>query len=190
MIIDYVALLLINMAAGFLLLAAFLFKGFDSEDRAKWAPAFLAVGLVAFINGLHMIWNWPLPGPYNSAFGEMSVLLGALFLGAAWATGKNLSMGPLGLYALLPGLAAIDVGLRIINLHLTKAPGLSGIGFILSGLGGVLAAGAFCSRSNRGLRYLMGLVLLAAAFIWAFTGLMAYWGHLESFGKWAPATMK
>ena len=190
MIIDYVALLLINMAAGFLALAAFLFKGFDAEDKSKWASAFLVVGLVAFINGLHMIWNWPLPGPYNSAFGEMSVLLGALFLGAAWALSKGWNMAPLGIYAFLPGLAAIVVGVRIIDLRLTKVPELSGVGFILSGLGGVLAVGAFCARSNRVLRILMGLVLLAAAAIWAFTGLMAYWAHLESFGKWVPATMK
>jgi putative membrane protein len=26
--------------------------------------------------------------------------------------------------------------------------------------------------------------------IWAFTGYLAYWEHLESFSKWVPLTMR
>jgi uncharacterized membrane protein len=46
------------------------------------------------------------------------------------------------IYAFFAGVAAILVGLRIINLGLTTQSILSGLGFILSGLGGVCATPA------------------------------------------------
>jgi uncharacterized membrane protein len=42
-------------------------------------------GFVALATGLHMIWNWPLPGSYNIAIGDLSVLFGIVFLGTALA---------------------------------------------------------------------------------------------------------
>lgn len=190
MFIDYISLLLINMSAGLFLLACYLYKAIDEKDQRKWAPAFLMVGLIASINGLQMTWTWPLPGSYNVAFGEMSALFGILFLGAALAFAKGWDLMPVALYGFFAGIAAILIGIRIINLHLTKEPVLSGIGFILSGMGGVFAAPVLYFHNNRALRIIAAIVLIAAAIIWLRTCCMAYWGHLSSLTKWLPASMR
>jgi len=65
---------------------------------------------------------------------------------------------------------------------------LSGIGFILTGNGGVCAAPTLYWQSNRILRLLGAFVLIVAALIWAFTGYLAYWGHLADYSNWAPPT--
>jgi putative membrane protein len=113
------------------------------------------------------------------AYGEMSVLLGVLFLGAAWSLAAGYALWPLGLYAFIPGAAAILLGIRIIHLSLTQAPVMSGIGFILTGLGGVGAGVTLWKRQVRGLRVVGAAVLLAAAAIWIITAFMAYWMHME-----------
>ena len=43
----------------------------------------LGIGLIALVFGAHLVMTWPIIGQYNDAFGEMSVLLGVTFLGAA-----------------------------------------------------------------------------------------------------------
>lgn len=186
MFIDFVVLMLLNMTAGLLILAAYVYKGLDDPDQGKWAPAFAMPGAVAFACGLRMVWTWPLPGSYNVAFGEMSVLFGVLFLGAALAQAKGWSLIPTALYALVAGLAAIITGIRFIDLGLTARPVMTGIGFMLTGLGGVFAAPTIYLRRSGLLRLLGALVILAAAGIWALTGYLGAWGHLEAFREWTP----
>jgi len=186
MFIDFVVLMLLNMTAGLLILAAYLYKGLDDPDQGKWAPAFAMPGAVASLCGLRMAWTWPLPGSYNTAFGEMSVLFGVLFLGAALAQAKGWSLLPVALYAPVAGFAAVITGVRFIDLGLTAQPVMSGIGFILTGLGGVFAAPTVYWRRNRLLRMPGIAVMLAAAGIWALTGYLGAWGHLEAFMKWTP----
>jgi len=189
--IDYLTLLLVNMAAGFLLLGAYLYRGLDDADQRRWAPAFIITGLVAFLFGLHLTVTWPLTGVYNIVFGEMSVFFGALFLGAGLALALNWSLCIVALYALLPGLAAIVVGARIIDLSLTSAPIISGLGFILSGLAGLFAAPALAlGQRFRLARWVVALALAAAALIWLYTGLNAYWAHLARFSDWTPLPMR
>ncbi len=190
MFIDYLTLLLINMAAGYAILACFVFRGLDSDHEKAYVPAFAITGLVAVVMGAHMCAAWPLPGPYNSAFGETSVMLGVLFLGGALAVAKGWPLHALGIYAVFAGLAAMVVGVRILQLGLTKSPGISGTGFLLSGLGGLLVLPVLMLRKVRLVRVLAAVVLLVAAIIWARTGLLAYSGHMESFGTWQPATMQ
>lgn len=177
--IDYVTLLLTNMICGLLLLAAFLVWGLGHEKQTSWAPAFGITGLVATVAGLAMTFTWPIPKPYAMAYGEMSVLLGVLFLGAAWALAVGYDLQPLGLYAFIPGAVAILLGIRIIHLSLTTAPVMSGIGFILTGLGGLGAGITLRKAQARGLRLAGAAVLLAAAAIWIFTAFMAYWMHMK-----------
>jgi putative membrane protein len=176
--IDYVTLLLTNMTSALIVLAAFLWWGLGRQDQSKWAPAFGISGLIATVAGLAMCFTWPLPKPYSSAYGEMSVLLGVLFLGAAWALARGWSLTPLAIYAFVPGVAAIEIGVRIIHLSLTAAPLLSGTGFILTGLGGVFAALVVCEYRVKILRVIGGLVMSAAALVWVFTMAMGYWMHL------------
>jgi putative membrane protein len=176
--IDYVTLMLINMTAALVVLAVFLWKGLDEEDPKHWAPAFAVPGLVAAVCGFAMTFTWPLPGPYNIAFGEMSVLLGVLLLGASWSLARSWNLRPLGIYAFFAGAAAVLVGIRFIDLSLTKSPLLSGVGFILTGLGGIFAGFILIQAKNKGPRLIGALVMLAAAAIWAWTAALAYWTHL------------
>ncbi len=184
--IDYLTLMLINMVSGLVILALYVTKGLDDPDQKRWAPAFAVPGVIALLCGFHMIWTWPLPQAYNSAYGEMTIFFGALLTAAAVAQAKGWSLAPLALVAIFPGLAAILIGVRFIDLGMTNAPVHSGIGFILTGLGGVFAAPVVYCRSNRALRSAGVVVLAVAAVIWALTGYMAYWMHMESLSGWIP----
>lgn len=189
-IIDFLTLLLINMTAGFVLLALYLYNGIVSSDQRKWISGFLITGFIALINGLWIIWHWPLPGSYNIAYGEMSVLFGALFFGFAIAIMKEWGIFSVTIYGIFAGLASITIGLRILNLNMTKNPLISGIGFILSGLVGVLSCPVYIFKDIKAFRYIVILIILITAGIWAMTGYMAFWDHLATFSKWIPATMK
>jgi putative membrane protein len=182
--IDFVALMLLNMAAGLALLAGYVAFGLTRPDQRSWVPGFAVVGMVALITGTYMIATWPLPGPYNSAFGEMSIMLGIAFLGAALALAKGWSLVTVGVYGAFGGAAAMVIGFRIMNLKLTAAPMLSGVGFILTGLFGGLVLLALLLPRWRVIRALVSLGLLASLLIWAATAYMAYWGHMKFFQTW------
>lgn len=191
MFIDYLTLLLVNMAAGFLLLGVYLYRGLDDPDQRRWAPAFIVIGLVAFLFGLHMTVTWPLVGSYNITFGETSVFFGALFLGAGLALALGWELRLVALYAMLPGVAAIFIGARVIDLSLTSNPMLSGLGFILSGIAGLFAFPALVlAQRFRLIRWLGIPVLAAAGLVWLFIGLGAYWTHLARFSDWVPLPMR
>ena len=177
--IDYVTLLLTNMSAGLVVLACFLWRGLDRPDNRNWAPAFGISGLVATVAGFAMTLTWPIPKPFSMAYGEMSVLFGVLFLGAAWALAMGWQLRPLGFYSLLPGLAAILLGIRIIHLSLVPVAIVPGLGFILTGLGGVGAGLVLRQPQSRGLRLIGIVVILAAAVIWIQTFIMSYWLHMK-----------
>jgi putative membrane protein len=117
--------------------------------------------------------------PYNSAFGEMSVLLGVLWLGLALALAKKWELLPLAIFALFAGAAAALLGIRILDLGLTAKPPLSAAGFILCGICGIFSPLVVWQNSNRGLRLIGTLVLFAASGIWALTGYLAYWMHMQ-----------
>ncbi len=187
--IDYVTLLLTNMIAALVVLAFFLWWGLGREDSHKWAPMFGISGLIAFVVGLAMTFTWPLPKPYNSAFGEMSVLFGILFLGAAWALARGWSLVSLGIYAFVPGLVAVVLGVRIIHLSLTATPLLSGIGFIVTGCGGIFAGLVLREHRVARLRIIGGIIMLIAALIWVPPACLGYWMHMQvQPSQTAPAT--
>lgn len=188
MFIDYLTLMLVNMVAGLCILAAYLWKGIDEPDQAKWAAAFAMPGSVALLCGFHMIMTWPLPGSFNSAYGELSVLFGVLFAGAAVALAKGRDLLPVALYAPFAGLASAVIGVRFVDLGMSSAPLMTGAGFVLTGLAGLFAAPTIYFRSNRGLRAAGVVVLLAAAAIWALTGYVSLWMHMETFANWAPGS--
>jgi putative membrane protein len=139
--------------------------------------------MIAVICGFAMTFSWPLPKPYNIAYGETSVLLGFLFLAAALSIAKRWELFPLGIYAFFAGLAAVFIGIRIINLGLTSEPLISGIGFILTGSGGVFAEIIILNRRRKWLRIIAAAILITAAIIWARTGYLAYWMHLNTNGS-------
>lgn len=85
MFINYITLMLINMVAGLFILASFVYQDLAEIYPKRWIPGFGMTGAIALATGLHMIWTWPVPGSFNIAYGEMSVLFGTLFLGASLA---------------------------------------------------------------------------------------------------------
>lgn len=180
--IDYVSLMLINMAAGLFILALFLLKDIDRENNQFWAPAFALPGMIAVICGFAMTLSWPLPQPYNIAYGETSVMLGFLFLAAALSIAKGWELFPLGIYAFFAGLVGVIIGIRIINLGLTNEPLISGLGFILTGSSGIFAELIILNRRMKWLRIVAVIILIATAIIWARAGYLAYWMHLNTNG--------
>jgi putative membrane protein len=189
MFINYITLMLVNMVAGLCLLASFVYQGLGETNQKRWVPGFGMVGAIALATGLHTIWTWPLIGSFNIAYGEMSVLFGILFLGASIAIAQGWELLTVAVYGFFAGVAAVVVGARILNLGLTRQPVLSAIGFILTGLGGILAAPTLYLQANRQWRLIGAIVLVIAALIWAFTGYMTYWGHIDTYQKWVPSTM-
>lgn len=120
----------------------------------------------------------------------MSVLFGALFLASAIAIAFSWDLITVAVYGFFAGVAALAIGLRIINLGLTKQPLLSGIGFILTGLGGVFAAPTLYFKTNRTLRIVGAIILVVAALIFGLTGYLAYWNHLADYSNWKPLPMR
>lgn len=187
--IDYLTLMLVNTAAGFLTVAAFLVWGLGAPDIRGWAAPLATVGLIALLTGLHLIFVWPLPGPYNILFGELTVLMAAALLGLALSAGLGWSLAPMSLYVALAGLTAIWLGARVIGQGLTAAPTLSGIGFILSGGGAVLVAIVLYLRDQRPLAMVAAVALTLGALIWLLVAFGAYRMHIQKeggFGKWMP----
>lgn len=190
MFINYITLMLINLVAGLFLLAAYVCLGLSDMHQKRWIPGFGITGAIALTTGLHMIFTWPVPGSFNIAYGEMSVLFGSLFLAACLAIAFSWDLLIVAVYGFFAGIAAVVVGLRIINLGLTRQPMLSGIGFILTGLGGIFAAPTLYLKSNHTLRTVGAIVLVVAALIFALIGYMAYWGHLADYSNWKPLPMR
>jgi putative membrane protein len=188
--------MLINMAAGLVVLAHYVYWGVVAEDKKPWAAGLAVTGFIAVTTGLHMSLNWPLPGSHNILFGEPTVLFGTLFLGAALALWNEWKMATVAIYAFFAGVVAVVLGVRIMNLELTRSPFVAGLGYILSGAGGMLAWLCCLSepvvslRTSRLLRIVGALVLLASAAIWALIGYNAYWDHIESFSDYIPPTMQ
>lgn len=186
MFINNLTLMLINMVAGFVLLILYIARGLGQSDQRSWVPGFAMTGLVALLTGLYVIWRWPLPGSYNIAFGEMTVLFGVIYLGAALGMALGGNLLSVAVYAALAGLAAIVVGVRIIDLGMTLQPVMAGIGFILAGASGPLLLLYHYVPSKRVLRVLAAVVLGVAAVIFALTGYLAYWSHLADYSAWPP----
>ncbi len=190
MFINYITLMLINLVAGLFLLAAYVYLGLSDPHQKRWIPGFGMTGAIALTTGLHMIFNWPLPGSFNIVFGEMTVLFGILFLTTCLAIALSWDLITVAVYGFFAGIAAVVVGLRVINLGLTRQPLLSGMGFIITGLGGILAAPTLYLKANRTWRTVGAIVLVVAALIFAVIGYMAYWGHLANYSNWKPLPMR
>jgi len=191
MFIDYLTLIMINMIAGTAILAYYVYQGINSEDQQPYAAGFGIVGLLALVLGLVLTITWPLPGSYNIAFGESTTLFGASFFAAAVAIYKRWNLTPVTIFAFFAGLFAIIVGAHIISLQMTRQPLLSGVGFIMAGLGGTLAAPTLgLLKKYKVLRVLAALFLLVNMLLWSVTFYGALYAHLQSFGEWLPPLMR
>ncbi len=190
MFIDFLTLVMINLLAGTVLLAFYLWRGIDEKDQRPYASAFFVTGLVSLIAGLQISFTWPLPGSYNVGYGDATTLFGVVFLGTAIALWQGWSLIPISLYSFFAAIDALIVGIRIWSLQLTKEPLISAIGFVLAGLSGL---GVFpflmWFRENKIVRWIGILLLLGTALLWAITFYGSLWDHMASFAKWVPPTM-
>jgi len=187
MFTDYLTVMLINMVAGLVLLAGYVLLGLPQTDQRLWAPGFAAVGLVAIATGLHMTLTWPLRGDKpglewaNVAFGEPTLLLGALFAAAALATALGWRLHAVAVCGAFAGAAAIVIGVAIASLKLTAMPTLAATGFILTGAAAILMPLAVWFSRFLPTRALVAALLAAAAAIWAIVGYGGLWMHLKRF---------
>jgi putative membrane protein len=118
------------------------------------------------------------------------VLIGLVWLGLALAESRGLTLLPVMIFATFAGLAAIVIGVRIIDLGMTRSPLLSGVGYILPGLIGALSVPGYLMRTSRLVRLVGVVVLVAAGVLWAVTGYGALWGHIANYAGWVPATLR
>ena len=152
MFIDFLALALLVLVIG-LAMVALYFAHYINNKPKNVAPGMLLAGFIGFVLGLYIIFTWPLPSSYNIAFGEPLVLFGALLFGTGLAIIREWDLVSLGVFAFLAGIVAIIVGVRLINLQMTKEPLISGLGYIFTGLSGVLYLPAYLTRERPLLRY-------------------------------------
>ncbi|MDX2239281.1 MAG: DUF981 domain-containing protein [Leptolyngbyaceae cyanobacterium bins.302] len=186
MFIDYITLMLINLVAGLVLLAAYVYFGLDEPNQKRWIPGFGVAGAIALVTGLHMTFTWPVIGSFNIAYGETSVLFGILLVGTSIALAMGWELHTLSIYGFVAGLILLLIGYRFINLGLTPTPLRVGTAFILVGLAGVFSAPTLYFKKNRLLRTIGAIVLIVAALIFLSIGLDAYWSHLATFSEWQP----
>lgn len=189
MFIDFVGVMLVNLAAGLAILAHYLYVNPDRGTRRSWASGFFAVGLLGLLTAFAMVVTWPLPGSYNVAFGEPALFLSVAFLAAAVTLAFEWEPLIPALFGVFGGILAIVVGIRLMNLGMTKSPVLAGWGYITAGLGGLLTLPALQWRQVRWIAVLAAIILGISALIWAVTGYEAVWGHLADFAKYVPATL-
>ena len=188
MFIDYLALALLDLVISLSMIVLFFGK-YINDNPKKLVPGFLVAGFIGMMLGFHITFTWPLPGSFNIGFGEPLVLFSVLTFGTGLALLFDWDLFSLGVYAFLAGIVAILVGFRLINLGMTKEPVMSGLGFIFTGATGLLYLPAWATRQSPAVRMIAALTALIALVIWAITGYGSYWGHMESFSNWKPATM-
>lgn len=190
MFVDFLGVMLVNLSAGLALLAHYLYVNPGESSRRSWASGFFAVGLLGLLTSFVMIIMWPLPGPYNLAFGEPDLYLSVTFLAAAVTLAFEWEPLIPALFGLFGGVMAIVIGIRLMDLGLTKEPVVAGLGFILAGVGGILTPAALQWRKIRWLTLVTAIILGIAALIWAVTGYNAVWGHIVDFAKYLPAGLR
>ena len=190
MFIDFLTLVMVNLVAGSVLLAYYLWKGMDEKDQRPYAAAFFITGLVGLVTGLQLSFTWPLPGSFNVGYGDCAALFGAVYLATGIALSQGWNLMPVSIYSFFAGIDAIIVGFSLYANKLGQEPFVAAVGFILAGLGGV---GAFpflqWFKDNKAVRWIAILVLLVTAAIWGFTFYSALWAHMTAFAKYVPATM-
>ncbi len=188
MFVDYLTLMLVNLAAALFLYALYM-AFFHGKDDKKMIPGFLLTGALALITGLMMSLTWPLPGGYNIVFGEPTVLLGALFFMTGLALQFEWDLLTIGIFALGAGAIAILLGIRVLDMRLTSEPEVAAAGYILAGLASALALPVFTLPNWKWVRWVAAIIALVAAGVWVFVGFSSYWAHPNSFSKWQPDSM-
>ena len=185
MFIDFLTLMLTNMAVALLLFALYMAFFFE-KDSKKMVPGFLLVGAIALITGFRMVFTWPLPGSFNIAYGEPTILLGAFFFMAGLAIAFGWDLLTIGIYSAVAGAAVILLGSRILDLKMGSNPPEAFLAFLGSGITAILALPSIALPKMKWIRWITALAAVVTFAGWIYVGFSAYWGHLDAFSKWAP----
>ena len=191
MYIVYVTLMNANIAVALFLLAVFIYKGIFSEGAKNFIPAFTLTGAVALATGLNQTFTAPMPGSWNIAMGEPSILIGVLLLGVAWSIARSYSFAPLAVYGAMAGIVAFTIGFRVITLELGRDSLETGLAIIAASIPGMLSLpAAFFAKSSPGLsrifQWLAIIFLVVAAAMLAYASINGYVEHLDSFKDFVP----
>jgi putative membrane protein len=189
MFVDYLAVMLLNLGAGLALLAHYLYVNPEKDSRRSWAAGFFAVGFLGLVSSLPMMIMWPLPSSFNVAYAGPMLYLSMVFL--AGGLTLMLEWEPVipAIYGFFGGIYAIVIGIRLLDLKLGAEPAVAFLGFVLTGIGGMLFLPAIYWRKNRLLTIVTAIILGLAAIIWLFTAYDAVWAHILDFIKYLPPTM-
>ncbi|QTA37567.1 DUF981 family protein [Thermosipho ferrireducens] len=193
MFVDYLTLFMGDIVAGFALLLFFVWSGMEPEKSKSFSPAFGVVGLIGVIAGLHMVLTWPLPGVHNIVFGEAFTLYGFVFLAAAFALAKGWDLTPVTIFALVAGIYAVILSGAILKYDITRNPVETFLGYLGTGLTGILSPIVWKLRDNKIIKVLAIILLVLTLLAWFITMAGSLIGHTDpqgSFGKWVPLPMK
>jgi putative membrane protein len=91
-----------------------------------------------------------------------------------------------GIFSLFTGAVAVLLGVRILDMNLTRAPLVAAAGYVLTGATAILTLPAIALPKLKWLRWLTALAAIGSAIIWAITGFTSYWAHMDSFKQWTP----
>ncbi len=188
MFIDYVTIQLIAAASGLFLAGLYAIK-FASplKERVGFVYSFWMAGVVLSITGFDMIFTWPLPGAYNIIFGEPAIWFGILLIFLGFAIKAENDLFPLTLMFSAGGLINLVISGDILIYNMTQSPALAFVGFLTSGLGALLVPFGLKSKT---VRWIIAVLLIIAAIVFAITGFGAYYQHASDFAHWVPMTMK
>ncbi len=189
MFTDYLMVMLIGLASGFVILADLLYRNPEPDHRQAWAGGFFAAGLLGLVTAVPMVLTWPLPGSYNIAFGEPALFLSVAYIGAAITLAMRWNPVIPAIYAFFGGLLAVVLGVRIFNLGMTQEPLVTALGYVTAGLGGMLTLPAANWRHRRAFALTAAVLLCVAAIIFLAMGYEAAWSHLASFAKYVPLSL-
>ncbi len=178
--INYLTLIIIDLVAGFGLLAYFLAIGLDTEKGKGLAAAFAGVGLLNLILGLAVTLTWPLPGSYNIAFGEATAMFGIVFLFAGLALARGWDLYPITLLAFFFGLYVLIAAWGIYSLEMTRSPLVNAVNYALAGATAVLAPLGWKRRENSTITRAGAVLAAITALSWFIVFYGTLLGHLQA----------
>ncbi|MCW1294068.1 MAG: DUF981 domain-containing protein [Candidatus Parvarchaeota archaeon] len=177
---DYLTIMLIDLAAGLFILTLFLWKLSKPKEYSRYTIGFLMTGFLGLITALPMVLSWPLPGSYNIAFGEPMLFFSIILLSIGFAIEKHWAFDGIVIFGVLGAIMAIVIGAQIYSLGMTSSPFVAMAGYVLTGLGGLIAAPLLYYPKNKGLLVIATILFVLAALLWLYIGYSAYLAHLAS----------
>ena len=186
MSINYSSLLLLNLSAGLVTLAFWIFLDAGRNSERRWVPGLLMSGLLALLLGLHMVFTWPMAGSANLLYGEMSVLFGLLLTGMGFVLLFGMDLLGIAVIGALAGVASLVVSVQVFRLGLSPNPLLHGVAFVWMGVLGLGALPMLRLSGSYAFRIFGAVGLMVGALLWAIAAFQGFWQHPRDYQGWTP----